>query len=577
MVMRTILRSILLFALFISQATAQVTASVDRNPIMSHETLTLTIESINPNSNASPDLSPLSKDFEVLNTGRSSQTQIINGDSSHRLKWEITLAPKQIGQFVIPPINIGAERTTPLNIEVLAAPKSGTPGQPVKDVEIQITVDERSPYVQQQVIYTVKLYINKAVDGSLTAPAADNLLVQQLGDDRQYEELVNGERYTIIERKYAVFPQQSGQLNIPGVLLDGTISTSRQSGFFGRRGQRIRLKGDDIVLNVQAPPSEFSGQWWLPSASLAIDEKWDVNPPTFTVGEAITRTIILQASGLTAQQLPELTIPNVGGLKFYPDQTNSSDEATTQGLMAVQISKAAIVPNQEGSFTLPAISIPWWNTKTNKMEVASLPARTINVAAASVDSTVQQGPLVSLPELELPTLPATSSAVNGTAAPVASINSGVASHWLWVAIAMTLLWLGTLVLYIRLRLQHTTITANTTKPAESDQQNASHARKQVITALKGGVTDAAKQQAIIQWAQCLYPEEKPTNMVAFADLLVANPPLAQALRLVDKAYFTGDKTDHWPALLPLIEQFVMPGKTKRADAQPHIDPLYPNK
>src|ERR1700712_265190 len=92
-------------------AHAALQATVDRNQVAAGESFTLTLQS--DGNSASPDLSPLSRDFDVLGQSSGSSIQIINGHISRSMQWEISLSPKHAGQVVIPAITAGGESRKP--------------------------------------------------------------------------------------------------------------------------------------------------------------------------------------------------------------------------------------------------------------------------------------------------------------------------------------------------------------------------------------------------------------------------------------------------------------------------------
>jgi len=45
---------------------------------------------------------------------------------------------------------------------------------------------------------------------------------------------------------------------------------------------------------------------------------------------------------------------------------------------------AALVFTEPGTYTLPAVRVPWWNLRTDQLAWAEIPARTVTVSAGSV-------------------------------------------------------------------------------------------------------------------------------------------------------------------------------------------------
>ena len=103
----------------------------------------------------------------------------------------------------------------------------------------------------------------------------------------------------------------------------------------------------------------------------------------------MTRSITINAQGLSGSQLPSIALPIVEGLKYYPDQSEHQDHTDSLGIQGVYQQSLAIVPTQSGRITVPEMRIPWWNIETNRLEYAILPAQTVDVAAAENTSSTK--------------------------------------------------------------------------------------------------------------------------------------------------------------------------------------------
>ncbi|MDX2371007.1 MAG: BatD family protein, partial [Colwellia sp.] len=82
----------LLVVLAFSQATyalTKVTASVDANPVMSNESIVLTVIADDSVERDSLDTTPLLKDFILVRTEVSSQTNMVNFKTSRTTRWQI--------------------------------------------------------------------------------------------------------------------------------------------------------------------------------------------------------------------------------------------------------------------------------------------------------------------------------------------------------------------------------------------------------------------------------------------------------------------------------------------------------
>jgi hypothetical protein len=364
------------------------TARVDRAQLSEGETVELTLQSDDITLFGKPDFSPLNDLFAVLGTRQLNQINSNNGKSHSSTSWVITLQPKQTGYVVIPPLQLGDASSQPITLHVLSADSQTQNAQgKLAPVFIDASLDQDSVYVQAQAILTLRIYHSVSLynDSSLTPLQMQDARIEQLGEPRTYEKLINGVRHGVIELRYAIFPQQSGQLSIPALQFSATMANARQSNSydpFGQQGRLSRVKSAAIALQVKPKPADYPADAaWLPARALTLSENW--NPPlsTVKVGDSLTRSLKLSAEGLSSAQLPPLPASQIAGLRSYPDQPQLSNQITEQGLLGAREERQALVPNRAGTLELAALDIPWWNTQTDKLEHLSLAAQPLEVLA----------------------------------------------------------------------------------------------------------------------------------------------------------------------------------------------------
>ncbi|MBA6389380.1 protein BatD [Colwellia sp. BRX10-3] len=388
-----------------SYALTKVSATVDKNPAVVNESLILTVVADDDIDSNALDTSTLLGDFIVGRTSVSSQTSMVNFDTTRTTTWTTVLIPRKPGELIIPAFNIDGVKTQVIAIKALAADKLTASNQ--QELFITTQVSATDLYVQQQITLTVKLHFAAELKrGSLTEPSLTGANILQIGKDKESENIINGKRYRIIERVYAISPQQSGDVVLKSPIFSGEIimPSARRSNFLSFADTKpVSIIGDDIALTVKAIPTQISGAW-LPSELLALHQEWQPVPSQFKVGEPITRTITLTAAGLSKEQLPEITMEVPQGLKVYPDQEELHTGLNNERLVSQKVVNFAIVASQAGEYQLPEITIPWWNTVTNKAEIAKIPGQKIIILpnADIAPSTIQQPPSVNL---ESPTQP----------------------------------------------------------------------------------------------------------------------------------------------------------------------------
>lgn len=384
----------LLALLTISQMTyalTNVTATIDANPVVSNESIVLTVIADDSVERDSLDTSPLVKDFILARTEVSSQTSMINFKTTRTTTWQIVLIPRKTGNLIIPPLNIDGHQSQAINVQVVEQGNTANSAQQ-KDIFVTAELSANDVYVQQLLTLTIKLHIGIQLQrGSLTEPSLTNATIEQIGKDSESDGIVKGKRYRIIERTYAITPEQSGEftLNTPMFSGDVMVQSTRRSGFlsFGET-KPINILGKKLSLKVRPIPENYpidATNSWLPSELLTLHQEWQPVPSqdqsAFKVGEPITRTITLTAAGLAKAQLPKIVMNAPTGLKIYPDQAELHSNLTKERLISQKRQNFALVASHAGEYVLPKITIAWWNTVTNKYQQAILPEQTITVLA----------------------------------------------------------------------------------------------------------------------------------------------------------------------------------------------------
>lgn len=422
---------------------AQISVSFDRNPVSLNESFQI-IFTANDTPDKDPDFTPLEQDFEILGQSQSSNSSWVNGQSSRIIQWTLNVMAKHSGSLIVPEVKFGDDVSQPTPILVTEA----TVNKAVDtddDLFLEVEATPESPYVQSQVLFSVRLY--RRVDitqAALNEPELGDAVIEKLGDDSNYNTQINGVNYLVTERKYAIFPQKSGSVSIkPLVLTAEVVANSRPdfNGFFSSRTTRTKkVLSKAVTLEVKPVPATFTGQHWLSAEQLVLKEEWSGDNQQMKVGEPLTRTLTLLAKGTTVGQLPELNAGKTDEqLKTYPDQPVLREQKKPDGLIAFREEKIAVIPSKAGFYKLPAIEIPWFNSRSQKMEIAKIPETTITaLEAAGI-----------LPDMAVPVAPATAQQQQKVEQATPIINQPQQQNiWLWVSVFLGLGWLATLIYFL---------------------------------------------------------------------------------------------------------------------------------
>jgi hypothetical protein len=531
---RSLLAVALLFISIFVHA-EQLTASVDRNEISIQETFTLTIAA-NSRASGAPDFSQLKNDFEILSNNQSQFTSITNSGAEFKKVWQLTLAPKRAGKLLIPSFNV--DNSVSDAIEINVSQKTQTQTNSDESVRVNIEVNKSDVHVQEQILVTIKLISQVNLSQAEMQPLEikNAVLIPLSEKPKQYVSNINGKQHLILESTYALFPQESGELIIPSVIYSVVPNVERDlwNDPFGRnRANILRLPTEEQRIKVKPVPAEAAGKTWQPATNVTLHETWSASLDHLKMGEPVTRTITITAEGLTGGQIAPLPTNTIDGLTFYPDQPQNTDSKTTKGIEGTRVETTAIIPNHGGEFTLPEVSIEWWDVNSQSIKTATLPEKKINVlgdAAPTANSTQ------------------TTSANAGTSAgETQNTKTEIvtqANPWLWastVLFALMALVLSVYVFHLKARL--------TQLQAEQEKADAitSEKEKHIWDLLKHSAANknaSELRKHILSWAKFQWPEVTIHSLDDVAKL-AGKLELTQALKKLDELLYSNHPDDNW--------------------------------
>ena len=405
----------------------ELRASVDRPTVSENESF-IYVLTLRGQAAGEPDLTPLSQEFEILQRARNTSIQMAGGQTTRVTEWRLQMMPRAAGSFTLPPLVLAGVLSNPVDIQVVPAVAGDTPGG---DIFLEVEVTPSIAYVQSQVTFTLRLFRGVSTGRStLTAPVVTGgeAIVEPFGEDREYQTVRDGRNFVAMERRYAIFPQASGNLTIESLTFEAVAITS--SGFSSLQ----RFRSDPLDLEVRAavaPPAQYAGATWLPARNLTLSERWSEDADQMTAGVPQTRTLRLEADGVLETQLPELVLTQADGVKQYADQPELSREQGATELRAARTERFAVIAQSPGRLAMPGMELPWFNVEEGSWEVARIESRSVVVVPGQEDPQPQ------------PALVADAQSGNQPAEQT--------RIWQAVSAALLLAWLATLGLWLRSR------------------------------------------------------------------------------------------------------------------------------
>jgi hypothetical protein len=402
--------------------------SVDRNEVGTEDLFRLTVVVADAPPSAQVQL-PAPKDFEVISSSRSSQRSIqLSGGGPAVIqdvtKHILTMRANRAGKLTIPPAVLTTAgrtyRSEPIEMTVREGRMGPAPGaqaarpplpdpfrnfptqDPFEDFEdrpviprgdsdlfLRSSLDRNEVFVGEQV--TLSLYIYSRVDLSsvdaVTMPKLEGFWSEDVESPTQLsgeQKVINGIPYrAYLLRRRALFPVKAGTLTISAAEADIT------TGFLFA-GHRVHRESNAIKVKVKplppgAPPGMVNanvGEWHL---------SVDASPTTVELGQPVTVKVILEGTGNVRNvSPPKFTVPS--GFKVYDPTTTDKVVPNKNRIQGKRVQEYLVMPQRTGTFTLPAMEFPYFDSRRKEYDVARTDPITITVEAGAGGQTPGPAP-----------------------------------------------------------------------------------------------------------------------------------------------------------------------------------------
>ena len=566
---------------------ATLTSTVDKTTIPANETFTLHVTYDDDPADEEIEITPLQQQFKIAARNKTSSIRIINGHASRETVWYFELSPRKTGTLLIPSFSINNSFSEAIQITVTDAPKTVT--NTGRNIYPEVEIDKKDVHVQEQLIVTWRLVSSLPIsDPVMEQPTIDNVLVQDLGSRQYQRSSPDGKIEVVLEQRYAFFPQQSGTLTIPAQQFQFLVNTQRrfQSGLLHNSQEKRRVLTESLNINVLPAPAMTNNQQWLPAIKIemAQDIQGLKQAGKATAGEAFTRVITIRALGLMAEQIP-LPHVDVPDFKVYNDKPELRNDSNERGVYGIHTEKLMMIPEHEGTFTLPSIDMTWFNTTTQQWETTSLPSQTLEVLPAKQGAAASQAPTTPPPdaktEISDPTNHATSDGTSESNQQWSPKKLALISS---VAIGVSLLLARMLFLQRKLNSVLSTGKSSTGKsPTGTVPANEQPAVSDKV--VHSRLTDTANAndipgfyKATLDWARSRWQSNPPLTIDDIA-ARIHDPELRQHLLALDACLYGshGQATPPLIAMASAMNQLPIDAtKPVIRDDAPQLENLYEN-
>ena len=262
------------------------------------------------------------------------------------------------------------------------------------DLLVRSKVIPEEPWIGQRVILQIDVLAPDAWAkvsrfGNIELPGA--YVLPPRGEGTRLQETVDGTSYTGQRYEISLYPQRSGSFELEIEPLEIEVRT------FGAgaksESRKASLPPVDFVTRV--PPGAEGMRGLVSTTRLTAKQEWDPQPGDMEVGDAIKRTITLQAADISGMAFEPIAREPIDGLAVYPAQPRVDDKVERGTIEGSRIETFTYVAERAGSYTLPAIVLEWWDIEGESLERIELPGTLFKVARSSQGAAT--GTAASLP------------------------------------------------------------------------------------------------------------------------------------------------------------------------------------
>lgn len=483
---------VLLSTLSLSVHAASFYAAVSKNKVAKNEVFQLRVISDQKVAADAINFQVLERDFLTSRPSFASSVNVVNGQRSNRSEWNISLAVNRLGVVTIPSFTLNGQQTQPIAIQVTA---DGQAPQTDELIELHSTLSRQALYPNESVLLHTRLIIKadlrRLQNPQITPPTIEGMELNSASEAKQYQTVFEGMEVTVLEQDFRLTAQQAGHFTLTEPKFQGSLVYSHPLDG-STRLIPINTTPKTYSLTVEEKPADYQGVW-LPTSQLSLTEQWldsqgsKIESPSFstTVGDAISREITLQVTGLTAEQLPHIALSYPDSISVYEEKPQLTTLENGDVVMKVT---QVLIPRRSGETKLPDITLNWWDTLNRKQQTAHSAGLILSVTASDTDTDTQLTPVT-------PDSPVVSSSVVVTDA----------GFWPYLTALFALLWLITALIAWRLGRSQPQVATEVTPQEQNAWQQLQHA----ITSQDG----IAISHALKRWMDGLYLSQEEQSQL----------------------------------------------------------------
>jgi hypothetical protein len=250
------------------------------------------------------------------------------------------------------------------------------------DIVLRTSVQPEKAWLGQRVILQIDVL---GSDGWTQITGFDDIeipgayLMRTDSQGTRLQQTIDGTSYSGQRYEFSIYPQAAGTIEVPAIAVE--VKTKGWGADAGDSIRQARAPAVTLLANIPAGAENVRGL--ISTIQLTVEQNWQSQDETRKVGDAVKRTIRLQAIDISGMAFTPLQHKEIPGVGIYPAQPAVEDSSNRGSLNGSRTEVVTYVFEQPGKVQIPDIEFIWWNLADSKLEQVKLPGRLIRVAAGA--------------------------------------------------------------------------------------------------------------------------------------------------------------------------------------------------
>jgi hypothetical protein len=194
------------------------------------------------------------------------------------------------------------------------------------------------------------------------------------GEAQHTTQVIDGQTFYGMRYTYGITPNVAQHFSVPAL----TVSAQP-----GQASAPLSAQSQPLDFDATQPAGFAPGEPVLVASAVRLSQTLAARD--LKVGDSLTRTLTLQADNTPGLSLPPPSATPINGLRLYPQAPSISNLDDGRGAVTggQRIDHLVYRVEQGGHYTLPAISVKWWDSRNHRLQTAQWPALTVEAQALS--------------------------------------------------------------------------------------------------------------------------------------------------------------------------------------------------